>query len=110
MSNPENVKNLEAIKRMLSVSPGSTMLLRGHVDNAQVSAFREQGGEAYVKKQALRAIELSRNRADAIRTLLIDKFGVDPKRLDIVGRGWEEPAGPESAQNRRVEVQWFTIE
>ncbi|HVJ28116.1 MAG TPA: phosphate ABC transporter substrate-binding/OmpA family protein [Vicinamibacterales bacterium] len=110
MSNQENMKNLEAIKRMLSVSPGSTMLLRGHVDNAQVAVFRETGGEAYVKKQALRAIELSRNRADAIRKLLIDKFSVDPARLDIVGRGWEEPAGPESAQNRRVEVQWFTIE
>jgi len=110
MSNQENMKNLEAIKRMLSVSPGSTMLLRGHVDNAQVAVFRETGGEAYVKKQALRAIELSRNRADAIRKLLIDKFSVDPARLDIVGRGWEEPAGPDSAQNRRVEVQWFTIE
>ena len=35
MSNQENIKNLEAIKRMLQVSPGSTMLLRGHVDNAQ---------------------------------------------------------------------------
>ena len=110
MSNQENMKNLEAIKRMLSVSPGSTMLLRGHVDNAQVAVFRETGGEAYVKKQALRAIELSRNRADAIRKLLIDKFSVDAARLDIVGRGWEEPAGPDSAQNRRVEVQWFTIE
>ncbi|MDQ3486524.1 MAG: OmpA family protein, partial [Acidobacteriota bacterium] len=110
MSNQDNVKSLETIKRMLSVSPGSTMLLRGHVDNAQVSAFREQGGEAYVKKQALRAIELSRNRSAEIRKLLIERFGVDAARLDIVGRGWEEPAGPDSAQNRRVEVQWFTIE
>ena len=45
-----------------------------------------------------------------IRRLLIERYGVDAKRLDIVGRGWEEPAGPDSAQNRRVEVQWFTIE
>ena len=110
MANQDNVRNLEAIKRMLAVSPGSTMLLRGHVDNAQVAAFREQGGEAYLKKQALRAIELSRNRAETIRKLLIERYGVDAKRLDIVGRGWEEPAGPDSAQNRRVEVQWFTIE
>jgi NitT/TauT family transport system substrate-binding protein len=110
MSNPENVRNLEAIKRMLQVSPGSTMLLRGHVDNAQVAVFRQKGGEAYVRQQALRAMELSKNRAGEIRRLLIEKYGVDPKRLDIVGRGWEEPAGPDSAQNRRVEVQWFTIE
>ena len=110
MSNQENVKNLEAIKRMLSVSPGSTMLLRGHVDNAQVPVFRERGGEAYVRTQALRAIALSKDRAAEIRRLLIERHGVDPKRLDIVGRGWDEPAGPDSAQNRRVEVQWFTIE
>jgi NitT/TauT family transport system substrate-binding protein len=110
MSNQDNMRNLEAIKRMLQVSPGSTMLLRGHVDNARIEDFRKQGGEAYVRQQALRAMELSKNRAGTIRKQLIEKYGVDAKRLDIVGRGWEEPAGSDSAQNRRVEVQWFTIE
>jgi NitT/TauT family transport system substrate-binding protein len=95
---------------MLQVSPGSTMLLRGHVDNARVAEFRNKGGEAYVRTQALRAMELSKNRAAEIRRLLIEKHTIDPKRLDIVGRGWEEPAGPDSDKNRRVEVQWFTIE
>jgi NitT/TauT family transport system substrate-binding protein len=110
MSNQDNIKSLEAIRRMLQVSPGSTMLLRGHVDNARVEDFRRQGGEAYVRQQALRAMELSKNRAAEIRRLLIERYTVDPKRLDIVGRGWEEPSGSDSAQNRRVEVQWFTIE
>ena len=110
MANQENVKNLEAIKRMLQVSPGSTMLFRGHVDNARVAEFRSKGGEAYVRTQALRAMELSKNRAAEIRKVLIDRYSVDAKRLDIVGRGWEEPAGPDSDKNRRVEVQWFTIE
>jgi NitT/TauT family transport system substrate-binding protein len=110
MSNQENVRNLESIKKLLQVSPGSTILLRGHVDNALVSQFRQQGGEAYVRTQALRAMELSKNRAAEIRKLLIDKYQADQKRLDVVGRGWEEPAGSDSVQNRRVEVQWFTIE
>lgn len=110
MNSRENVENLEAIKRMLQVSPGSTMLLRGHVDDAMVPEFRKSGGEAYVRQQALRAMELSKNRASEIRRLLIERYSVDPKRLDIVGRGWEEPAGADSAANRRVEVQWFTIE
>lgn len=110
MSNADNIQNLEAIRRMLQVSPGSTMLLRGHVDNALVEDFRRSGGEAYVRKQALRAMELSRSRAEEIRRLLIERYKIDPKRLDIVGRGWEEPAGADSAANRRVEVQWFTIE
>ncbi len=110
LSNQDNIKSLEAIRRMLQVSPGSTMLLRGHVDNARMADFRRQGGEAYVRTQALRAMELSKNRASEIRKLLIERYNVDPKRLDIVGRGWEEPAGSDSDMNRRVEVQWFTIE
>ena len=109
-ANQDNVKNLEAIKRLLQVSPGSTLLLRGHVDNARVADFRKTGGEAYVRTQALRAMELSKNRAGEIRRLLIERYTVDAKRIDIVGRGWEEPAGPNSDLNRRVEVQWFTVE
>jgi NitT/TauT family transport system substrate-binding protein len=86
------------------------MLLRGHVDNARVEDFRRQGGEAYVRTQALRAMELSKNRAAEIQRLLVERHKVEAKRLDIVGRGWEEPAGRDAAFNRRVEVQWFTIE
>src|SRR5687767_9124280 len=109
-ANAENTTNLEAIKRLLQVSPGSTLLLRGHVDNARIDDFRKMGGEALVKSQALKAIELSKNRAGEIRRLLIERFNVDPKRIEIVGRGWEEPAGPNADLNRRVEVQWFTLE
>ena len=51
-----------------------------------------------------------RDRAAEIQRLLIQKHAVDPKRIEIVGRGWDEPAGPDPEQNRRVEVQWFTLE
>jgi NitT/TauT family transport system substrate-binding protein len=107
---PENQKNLEAIKKLLVVSPGSTILLRGHVDNALIGEFRKKGGEAFVRKMALEAMELSKKRATEIKRLLVEKDGVDPARLDVVGRGWEEPAGADPEQNRRVEVQWFTVE
>ena len=110
MSNQENLKNLEAIKKLLQVSPGSTLLLRGHVDNAKIEEFRRQGGEAMVRTMALRAMSLSKDRAAEIRRVLADKYSIDAKRLEVVGRGWEEPAGPNSELNRRVEVQWFTIE
>jgi NitT/TauT family transport system substrate-binding protein len=110
MQNQANMTNLESIKKLLQVSPGSTVLLRGHVDNALVEEFRRRGGEGYVRQQALRAIELSRKRAAEIKRLLVEKYNVAPDRLDVVGRGWEEPAGSDSDKNRRVEVQWFTIE
>jgi NitT/TauT family transport system substrate-binding protein len=108
--NQDNLKNLDAIKRLLQVSPGSTLLLRGHVDNSKIEDFRRQGGENLVRTAALRAMALSKDRAGEIRKLLIEKHSIDPKRIEIVGRGWEEPAGPNADLNRRVEVQWFTIE
>lgn len=105
-----NLKNLEAIKQLLTVSPGSTILLRGHVDNSLVDDFRKKGGEAFVRQMALKAVELSRNRAAEIQRLLVQKYNADGKRLEVVGRGWDEPAGTDPELNRRVEVQWFTLE
>jgi NitT/TauT family transport system substrate-binding protein len=110
LGSSDNLSSLDDIRKLLQVSPGSTVLLRGHVDNAQIPVFRKEGGESYVRKKALEAMELSQRRADEIKRLLIEKYQVSPKRLESVGRGWEDPAGTDSAQNRRVEVLWFTLE
>jgi NitT/TauT family transport system substrate-binding protein len=109
---PQNQEYLQTIKRFLQVSPGSTVLLRGHVDNARVGEFRQSGGEQLVQSMALKAMELSRQRAIAVSEALLAKFPeIEKTRVESVGRGWEEPTGStDSAQNRRVEVQWFTIE
>ena len=105
-----NLTNLDAIKKMLQVSPGSTILLRGHVDNAMVEEFRKKGGEAFVRTQALKAMDLSKRRAGEIKQMLITRLSVEAPRIEVVGRGWEEPVSANSDDNRRVEVQWFTIE
>jgi NitT/TauT family transport system substrate-binding protein len=108
---PQNLEYLDNIKRFLQVSPGSTVLLRGHVDNARVGEFREQGGDQLVKSMALKAMELSRQRAVSVSEALRERYkDIDASRLEVVGRGWEDPAGPDSELNRRVEVQWFTLE
>jgi len=110
-SSTQNLEYLDVIKRFLQVSPGSTVVLRGHVDNAMIDEFRRQGGEALVKSMALRAMELSRQRALAVSEALRERHkGIDASRIEALGRGWEEPAGPDSEKNRRVEVQWFTLE
>ncbi len=110
MASQENLKNLEDIKRLLQVSPGSTILLRGHVDDSLVPQFRQQGGEAFVRKMAMSALELSLKRAGEVKSQVLEKYKVDAARLETVGRGWEEPAGKDADANRRVEVQWFTVE
>jgi NitT/TauT family transport system substrate-binding protein len=100
---------LDAIKELLRVSPGSTVLLRGHVDNGAIEEFRRQGGEPFVREMALKAMELSKNRSAEIKRHLVE-IGVDAARIETVGRGWEEPLGGAADMNRRVEVQWFTVE
>jgi NitT/TauT family transport system substrate-binding protein len=105
-----NIRNLEALRDMLRVSPGSTILLRGHVDNAMIEEFRKKGGEPFVRQMALKAMELSKNRAAEIKRILVERHKMDQARLETVGRGWEEPLGSDSEKNRRVEAQWFMLE
>lgn len=108
---PANLGYLETIKNFLQVSPGSVVLLRGHVDVGRKAEFEQQGGQELVRSMSLRAMELSRQRAQAVRDALLERYPkIDAKRIELVGRGWEEPAGTDGDLNRRVEVQWFTLE
>jgi len=107
----KNQEYLDIVKRFLQVSPGSMVLLRGHVDNARIPDFRKQGGEKLVRTMALKAIELSKERSQAVQAALLERHpNIDRSRIEAVGRGWQEPAGTDSNLNRRVEVQWFTLE
>ena len=102
----ENLTNLGALKKMLQISPGSTITLRGHVDNSKVEDFRKAGNE---QQMAMRAMEFSKQRAAEVKKHLVEKEKVDAGRIDIVGRGWLEPMGSFD-ESRRVEAQWFTLE
>jgi NitT/TauT family transport system substrate-binding protein len=110
LASQDNIRSLEDLKRLLQISPGSTLLLRGHVDNANVPEFRKKGGDALVRTMAQRAVAMSTQRADEIKRVLVERYQVKPDRLETIGRGWEEPVGTDMAANRRVEVQWFTLE
>lgn len=104
-----NQSSLADIQRLLRVSPGSQLRLRGHVDNANFQEFKAQG-DAFLRKMSLAAMKLSQDRANEIKQLMVDQFKIDAARIETVGRGWEEPMGTDSAKNRRVEVLWFTLE
>lgn len=111
MEKPENHEYLSNVNHLLGVSPGSMILLRGHVDDMQKESFRKSGGETLVRKMALKAMELSNKRAEEVKRRLTEKYpSLAAERLEVIGRGWEEPAGKNPDLNRRVEVQWFTVE
>ena len=87
-----NLGNLDVIKRMLQVSPGSTMLLRGHVDNAMVDEFRKKGGEEFVRRRPSRRWSCRKQRAGEHPADARSRGSAwIRKRIEVVGRGWEEP-------------------
>jgi NitT/TauT family transport system substrate-binding protein len=111
MNNQSNLENLDSIKELLRVSPGSTVLLRGHVDNAKVEEFRKQGGESFVRQMSLKAVQLSKDRANEVKKRLAERHAaIEAARVEAVGRGWDEPVSTKSEENMRVEVQWFLVE
>ncbi|MES2709146.1 MAG: phosphate ABC transporter substrate-binding/OmpA family protein [Verrucomicrobiota bacterium] len=109
LADAANQASLADIQRLLRISPGSQLRLRGHVDNARYGEFKAKG-EAFLRSQAMEAMKLSLDRANEIKRLLSEQFKIDPARIETVGRGWEEPVGSDSAKKRRVEVLWFTLE
>ena len=111
MKHQENLNNLNAIKRILDVSPGSRIILVGHVDDSRIPELRKTGGEELVQKVALEAVDLSKRRAAEVMNQLVAHEKADGKRLETVGRGWMQPVSNTNPElNRRVEVQWFTLE
>lgn len=94
---PESRPALDAIGELLRDNPDLKVLLIGHTDN--------RGGLDY-------NMELSHNRAVAVRDALVNDYGIDPTRLGAAGVGFLAPvasnATPEGrALNRRVElVEW----
>jgi outer membrane protein OmpA-like peptidoglycan-associated protein len=71
---------------------GGTFILAGHTD--------AKGGETYNQG-------LSERRAEAVKRFLSEKYGIDTSNLVTVGYGktqLKNPAGPFTAENRRVQV------
>ena len=87
-------KSLSRLADYLSANPHRTIALVGHTD-----ATGSLDGN----------IALSKKRARAVRTLLLDRYGISGERVGAEGMGYLAPVGPNTTdvgreQNRRVEV------
>lgn len=66
--------------------------LAGHTDSRGTAAYNQA---------------LSERRAETVKRYLVEQFGIAPARLRTVGWGFQkprDPAHPEDAANRRVQV------
>jgi outer membrane protein OmpA-like peptidoglycan-associated protein len=91
---PQGLQVLDNLGLALKSERLKTMrfLMEGHSDS--------KGADDYNQK-------LSERRAVAAMEYLIARHGIDPKRLGFAGKGEREPldpANPEAAMNRRVQI------
>lgn len=92
---PKSRPLLDAVGKMMQLPGVSTqrIVVEGHTDAI--------GGVAYNQR-------LSERRARAIKRYLTSRFGINPARLAIVGKGESEPHNrrqPTDAANRRVQFR-----
>jgi outer membrane protein OmpA-like peptidoglycan-associated protein len=90
----ESYKTLAEIGGLLTESPSLRVSIEGHTDSDGADAAN---------------VTLSQNRADSVKTYLVENYKVDGNRLEAKGWGEAKPidanASPEGkANNRRVEL------
>jgi NitT/TauT family transport system substrate-binding protein len=79
---------------------GARIIIEGHTDASR----RGEIPDTVVK-------ELSTRRAEAIRKALIERFNLEPGRINAIGYGWDRQAEEGNhAKNRRVEIIVRTAE
>jgi outer membrane protein OmpA-like peptidoglycan-associated protein len=92
---PESEVTLQEIARALEAHPDWTLAIDGHTDSIGGATFNR---------------ELSVRRAEAVRTALVDRYGIAAPRLTAAGSGDSRPVDtndtPEGrTRNRRVELR-----
>lgn len=91
---PTSYPDIERIAVLAKQYPSSQLQLDGYTDSTGSAAVNQR---------------LSKERADAVKAVLVDHFGVDAARVTTEGRGEANPIADNTtsegrAQNRRVEV------
>jgi outer membrane protein OmpA-like peptidoglycan-associated protein len=91
---PQSKQTLDEIATVMNAHPEWKLSVAGHTDNV--------GGDAF-------NLDLSRQRADAVKTALVTQYKIAPDRLTTAGYGASSPVEPNDtmegrARNRRVEL------
>ncbi|MDR1872916.1 MAG: OmpA family protein [Deltaproteobacteria bacterium] len=89
---PEYYSEVEKVATFLNSHPLSTAVVEGHTDSRGTETYNER---------------LSQRRADAVREALLERFNIDPGRVQAVGYGESRPIADNAsaagrAENRRV--------
>lgn len=95
---PDSKPTIQEIGNILKAIPGNQIRIEGHTDTDPIR------NSTYPSNW-----ELSSARATNVLRLLVDKAGIDPRRISAVGYGEYRPKAPNTslqnkALNRRVDI------
>jgi outer membrane protein OmpA-like peptidoglycan-associated protein len=90
---PESAATIKMIASGVQANAGTSFLIEGHTDSTGDAAHN---------------MDLSKRRAEAVKSVLVSQFGVDAARLTTAGLGSTKPVASNNtpqgkAENRRVE-------
>jgi OOP family OmpA-OmpF porin len=91
---PKYDQEIEKLSNVMKKYPDLDIVVEGHTDNIGTKQYNER---------------LSQRRADAIREVMVKKFGIDAARIKAKGYGLSNPIASNATkagrqQNRRVEA------
>ena len=89
---PEYYPEIEKIANFLKEHPDMKIEIQGHTDSVGPADYN---------------LKLSQRRAEAVKKILVEKFGISPDRIIAKGYGETKPIAPNDteegrAKNRRV--------
>jgi ABC-type nitrate/sulfonate/bicarbonate transport system substrate-binding protein/outer membrane protein OmpA-like peptidoglycan-associated protein len=83
--------------------------LVGNSDTSMQATYKSRGPQVYAEGAADLMV-LPKRRAEFIRSVLIDHYGLPPNRVLATGVGWDNPIDPvDQAKNRRVDVKFISL-
>ena len=90
---PESAATIKMIASGIQANAGTSFLIEGHTDSTGDAAHN---------------MDLSKRRAEAVKSVLVSQFGIDAARLTTAGLGSTKPVASNNtpqgkAENRRVE-------
>lgn len=91
---PSSAATIKTVAELLQKHTDLRLLIEGHTDN--IGEFDKN-------------MQLSKDRADAVKNYLVNKFGIKADRLRTMGQGQSQPVASNDteegrAENRRVEI------
>ncbi len=101
---------LEKINEQMAVLGTTMVKLVGHLDTSKVEEFKQKGQREFIEAST-QAKLLSKQRAEFIKKLLVERYKCESERIVTEGKGWEQPVDAvDHSKNRRVEVRFLSFE